>query len=153
MQWSRESLKQYVDAQEYIDTLLIPLVPLKLKDVQDLEKNAFQRELLNILSNEIERELAGRIMLLPEYVYLANADLEQECERLNSWIQAAKNQPFEHILFLTFDVAWKQLEDRLEGHLLWLTSMQTGNLKSKEMHGIVKEQVQQIITLIRTYWN
>ncbi|HLR74844.1 MAG TPA: DUF2487 family protein [Virgibacillus sp.] len=152
MKWNKSSIQQYVEAKEYIDTLLIPLIPLQLTPDKDLEKNAFQRELLGILAHEIEKDLAGRMMLIPDYVYLKESDKTQEKDRLNQWVNGATKQPFKHIFFITFDSLWKKHEQSLDGTLLWLPGMQSGDLRSGEMHTIIRDQVEQISELIRSYW-
>lgn len=152
MKWNKPSIQQYVEAKEYIDTLLIPLVPLQLIPDNELEKNAFQREFLGILTHEIEKDLAGRIMLLPDYVYLKKSDYTKESERLNEWIREATKQPFKHSFFMTLDSSWKKHEQVLEGMLLWLPGMHSGDLRSGEVHTMIRDQVEQISELIRSYW-
>src|SRR5699024_9240547 len=69
--------KKYVTKQQF-----------KIKDETKLEKDSFQREVLTIYENEIEKELSGRILLTPTYHYLKveNMNMENEVERLNEWI-------------------------------------------------------------------
>src|SRR5690625_2909948 len=152
MKWKKEDLNQYIQAKEYIDTVIIPLIPFQFTDEQNLEKNAFQSEVLSILTNEIEKELTGRIMLTPNYHYIKSSDLEQESRILQGWIGEIKKQPFEHVFFLTFDSEWKKNEGKLDGTLLWLPGVKSGDLHSAQMHTMIKDQVEQIGELIRSYW-
>src|SRR5699024_8253407 len=131
----------------------IPLIPFQLSKENELEKNAFQRELLGILSYEIEKDLAGRIMLTPDYVYLKEVDKDEESKRLNTWVNEAGEQPFKHIFFITLDTTWKKHERSLRGMLLWLPGFQSSHLKSEEMHSVIRDQVEQISELIRSYWS
>lgn len=152
MKWQKEDLKQYVQAKEYIDTVIIPLIPFQFTDEHNIEKNAFQSELFSILANETEKELTGRVMLTPNYHYIKSNDLEAESRILQGWTDEIKQQPFEHIFFLTFDSNWKKNEGKLDGTLLWLPGVKSGDLHSKEMHAVIKDQVEQIGELIRSYW-
>ena len=152
MKWKKEDLRKYVQAKEYIDSIITPLIPFQLSGNNDLEKNAFQSEALTILSGEIEKELTGRVMLTPAYNYLKSANKESEIVRLNNWVEDTKKQPFSHFFFITFDSSWKKLEQSLNGTLLWLPGMQTGDLNSKETHALIRDQVEQISELIRSYW-
>ncbi|GAB3802434.1 YpiF family protein [Virgibacillus kimchii] len=152
MKWKKEDLKQYVQAKEYIDTVIIPLIPFQFTDEQNIEKDAFQSEVLSILTNEIEKELTGRVMLTPGYHYIKSAGLEDESTILQRWTEEIKKQPFEHVFFLTFDSGWKKIEGKLDGTLLWLPGVKSGDLKSAEMHTVIKDQVEQIGELIRSYW-
>ena len=67
-------------------------------------------------------------MLMPTYTYLKIVDKQSEINRVNTWIADIKEQPFTNVFLLTFDAAWKKNEQEINGHLLWLPTMQSGNL-------------------------
>ncbi|WP_249871859.1 YpiF family protein [Oceanobacillus saliphilus] len=152
MKWRKNDIQQYVQSKEYIDTILLPLIPIQLSSDDDAEKHASQSEVMNILANEIEKELTGRIMLAPNYHYLKSADKQLESKRLNGWAEDMKKQPFSHIVYITFDSSWKKHEKDISDNLLWMPAVQVGEINSKEMHGIIREQVGQTVELIRSYW-
>lgn len=152
MKWKKTDLNQYKQAKEYIDTIVVPLVPFHLSGDNDLEKSAFQSEVLSVFTTEIENELTGRIMLIPNYHYLKSANKEVETDRLNTWVEDMQKQPFTHIFFVTFDASWKKSEQAMNGTLLWLPGLHSGSLHSKEMHALIRDQVEQIGELIRSYW-
>lgn len=152
MKWFSEDLTKYVQAKEYIDTLIIPLEAFHLSQESNLEKDAFHREVLGIYTNEIEKELSGRVLLAPTYAYLKSSNLDNEVARLNSWIEDVKTQPFTSIFVITFDNAWKKVEKDLDCHLLWLPGMKPGNIKSEDAVKLIRSQVEQISELIRSYW-
>lgn len=152
MKWKKVDIKQYKEAKKYIDTVLVPLVPFHLSNDNDIEKSAFQSEVLSVFTNEIEKELTGRIMLVPNYHYIKGACKEGEVERIKTWIEDILKQPFEHVFFVTFDSSWKKNEQALDGTLLWLPGIHSADLHSKEMHSLIRDQVEQISELIRSYW-
>lgn len=152
MQWSKQDLEQYIQAKEYVDTLIIPLLPYQLSHESNVGQDAFQGEVLRIFTNAIEKELTGRVLLTPNYSYLRAKDLKPEVERLNTWVENALMQPFEHVFFVTFDTNWKKHESNLEGSLIWLPGAQTGDTQSKEMQTFIHNQVNQISELIKSYW-
>ena len=80
MKWFQNDLQKYGQAKEYIDTLLIPLQSFHFSEEENLTKDAFQREVLSIYANEIEKELSGRLMLAPTYFYLKSSDQQAEIE-------------------------------------------------------------------------
>ena len=151
MKWKKDDLQKYVQAKEYIDTILMPLVPFQLSD-EDSEKLSFQKEVMRIFANEIEQELSGRVMLIPSYHYLKNADKDTEVERINQWIKELKSQPFQHFILLSFDASWKKYEKNLDGYLLWFPGMQTGDLQSEDTRIIIKDQIAQLLEIIRSHW-
>lgn len=152
MKWKKSDLKQYKEAKEYVDTILIPLIPFHLSNDNDLEKGAFQHEVLTALTKEIENELTGRVLLTPNYHYLKGSSKEKEAERLNTWVEEIQKQPFKYVFFVTFDSTWKKNEQALTGSLVWLPGINSGDLQSKEMHAVIRDQVEQISELIRSYW-
>lgn len=152
MKWLQEDLGKYVSAKEYIDTAIIPVLAFQFSDDTALEKDAFYREVLSIYANEIEKELSGRIMLTPTYTYVKTADLTNEIYRLHAWIHEISTQPFKEIFILTLDPSWKKIEKEIEGNLLWLPGMNPTDLKSPEAVKLIRNQVEQISDLIRSYW-
>lgn len=152
LKWTKTHIKQYVQAKEYIDTMIIPVIPFHISQEEKLTASAFQSEIINIFMNELEKELTGRVMLTPSYYYVKEASKEAEVMRLNTWYAEAKKQPFEHIFFLTNDSTWKKSEKDLEGSLLWLPGISSGDIHTKEMHTMIRGQVEQVSELIRSYW-
>ncbi|MGM8211610.1 DUF2487 family protein [Virgibacillus sp. W0430] len=151
MKWNANDLEQYIKAKEYIDTVLFPLIPFHFSNDSRLGKNAMQSESLLLFTNEIEKELSGRVLLAPGYNYLKNDQLDKEAARLNLWVEDAQRQPFKHVLFITFDPVWRKYENELNGQLIWIPGIQ-GNLHSKEMATIIRGQAEEIGELIHSLW-
>lgn len=152
MKWFQNDLQKYGQAKEYIDTLLIPLQAFHFSEDESLVKDAFQREVLSIYANEIEKELSGRLMLAPTYFYLKSSETDVEIERLNSWVKDVQQQPFKTVFLMTFDNKWKKVEKDLEGNLLWLPGLKPMDINSKEAVSVIRNQIEQISELIRSYW-
>lgn len=152
MKWNKKDISQYKEVKEYVDTLILPLLPITLDTNKDAEKFAWQGELIDLFSAELERNFTGRIFLMPSYQYINASDREKEIERINYWVQDAKTNPFQHIFFLTLDHHWKKYETNLDGTLLWFPAMASGDPTSKEFQTVIKDQVNQLSELIRSYW-
>ncbi|GGC87373.1 hypothetical protein GCM10007216_17600 [Thalassobacillus devorans] len=151
MKWNQHDISQYVEAKEYIDTLIVPLIPFGAKKDEQMKTQAFQKELLTMFVNEIEKEYKGRIVLLPEYYYLSGK-VNEETARLNHWVEEFTELPFEHVFLFTFDVNWRKASKDVDGEVIWLPGLQSGNLQSSEAQSFIKEQVSQIAEMIRSYW-
>lgn len=151
LKWNTVDLKKYKEAKQYIDTVIIPLQKFQIENESKLIEEAFQREVLYLFSQEIEKELSGRILLTPEFNYVSH-QLESDVERLNSWIGELTKQPFKTVVLLTFDSNWNKFDKNIDGHLLWIPGINTGDINSPEMKIIIKSQVQQISEHIRSYW-
>lgn len=152
MKWTKTDMERYKDAKEFVDTLLIPLSPFEIGDDSSLEKDSFQQEVLHLFVHEIEQQLAGRVLLIPTYMYLKDADKENEVKRIQDFLENAQKQPFEHVFYITFDASWRKHEAVLQGNVLWVPSVQKGDLRSKEVQSLIRDQVEQLSELIRSYW-
>lgn len=152
MRWIKEDVEKYVQAKEYVDTVLVPVQSFQLSEDSQLVNQTFAGEVLAIYANEIEKELSGRILLSPTYTYNKISDIKSEVVRLNEWITNIKEQPFKHIFLLTLDLDLKKHEQSLEGNLLWFPGMKPTDLQSQEAVQMIRSQIEQISELIRSYW-
>jgi len=154
MKWIKNDVAKYLTAEEYIDTAFIPLVPFTL----DMEKErlpslAFQKEVTELICNQMEKEFQGRMMLFPSYMYGQSFDKQEELIRINAFAELIKTKPFQHLFFITFDSTWKKHETALNGHLIWLPVMKEGDLQSEETTKIIMDQVHQVKELVKMYWS
>lgn len=152
MRWTMDDLEKYVQAKEYIDTLIIPLQPFHMTDEKSLANDAFASNILAISTEQMEDELSGRVVLTPPYTYMKTANMQAEVERLNEWVEQVKSQPFSHVFFVSFDMQWKKVERELEGNLIWLPVGKKMNVQSKEAKAFVQNQVEHISEFIRSFW-
>jgi len=152
LKWTSDDLQKYLQAKEYVDTAIIPVLGFQLNQEKNVVKQAFQQEVLSIYANEIEKELSGRVLLTPSYNYIKSENMDEEITRLNNWIEHMQTQPFSSVFVLTFDNQWKKCEKDLHAELLWFPSVQTSNIKSEETIHMIRNQVEQISELIRSYW-
>lgn len=152
MQWTKKDMELYVGSKEYIDTAIIPIIPFQVSQEASFGKSTSKRESLSIFATEIEKELSGRVLLIPNYYYLEFGDKERETKRLNDWCEEIKKQPFEHVFILTFDASWKRYEKDLEANLLWVPGVQVDETNSTNMLQLLRGQVPDVIDLLRSYW-
>lgn len=151
MKWHAADLEKYKEAKEYIDTVIIPLQKFQIENEKKLVDEAFQREVLFLFSQEIEKELSGRVLLTPEFNYITS-QVDEEIGRLNKWIDQLNTQPFKTVILLTFDPEWNKFNSDVNGQVVWVPGIQAGDINSPEMKTIIKSQVQQISELIRSFW-
>lgn len=152
MRWTTLNTEMYLSAEEFVDTAIIPIAPFEMEKDKGLEKSTFQSEYLNLLTLELEKELTGRLLLMPVYFYTKTSLLEAETERLNSFVNEITKQPFNHVFFITFDPKWKKYEEELKGNLIWLPISQTESTDLKKIKGVIEDQMNQLKELIKVYW-
>src|SRR5699024_2487391 len=152
MKWTKKDMTQYMEAKEYIDTIVIPLLPFQIAKDKESTKYAPQGQVLLLLTTELERESSGRMMLIPKYSSLTSTDKREECDRFNAIAQSIQEQPFSRLFVLTFDPGSKKFEQSVQRNRLWIPSVPSEDLYSSATHAMVKDQVSQVSELIRPYW-
>ncbi|WP_350299355.1 YpiF family protein [Peribacillus frigoritolerans] len=148
MKWTAKDLDMYMQSKEYVDTVLIPLVPLSFKG--QMKQTGSMNEFLTILSLEIEKQMKGRILLLPTFHYLSG-ELDK-VERLKRWANEVKENNFEHVFFLTSDFEWKKEERELENNLVWIPAIPLEGLEIEQAREMINQQVLQILDIFSYNW-
>ncbi|MFJ7307193.1 YpiF family protein [Peribacillus frigoritolerans] len=148
MKWTAKDLDMYMQSKEYVDTVLIPLVPLSFKG--QMKQTGSMNEFLTILSLEIEKRMKGRILLLPTFHYLS--DEMDKVERLKRWANEVKENNFEHVFFLTSDFEWKKEERELENNLVWIPAIPLEGLEIEQAREMINQQVLQILDIFSYNW-
>ncbi len=57
MKWIKKDLQQFIQAKEFVDTAIVPLLPFQLSNDASLEKDAFQSEALSVFCVNWRRNL------------------------------------------------------------------------------------------------
>ncbi|GEN45149.1 DUF2487 family protein [Alkalibacillus haloalkaliphilus] len=152
MKWMHQDVQNYTKAKEYIDSAIMPLIPFSFENDDELSKLAYQHEVMQIFMTQIEKQLKGRVFLLPVYNYLKQNKLEDEYERLETVVNHVNEQPFKHIFLFTFDKKWRKYNSEIDAELIWLPAPQQGDLNQVETQQLVQSQVSEIEDLIKEQW-
>ncbi|WLV23432.1 DUF2487 family protein [Aciduricibacillus chroicocephali] len=151
MKWVRQDAKRYLEAKEFIDTAVIPLIPLDISHEDGISKTALYQETTQIFTSELEKELAGRVMLFPAYVYLPNE--ETDSVRLQRWVDSAQENGFKHVFLTTFDSSWRKHAKNMSGELVWLPCPTEMDMETEEFGQSAKGLAREVIRLMREVWN
>lgn len=146
MKWEVKDIDQYLRAKEYVDTAIVPLVALSFDS--DLKQLASKGEFILALANEMERQLKGRILLLPPYTYLKNHEDDSD-KVLKKWKDTIKLH-FKHVIFLTSDEKWRGNGD--EGWI-WVPAVPLEHMDHDLKRKIVQDQIEQILNILLQSWN
>ncbi|MBS8264679.1 DUF2487 family protein [Mesobacillus boroniphilus] len=148
MRWVAADVEMYQKAAEYVDTAIVPLLPVSFGE--DMKQNASMAEFIGILSTQLEKQFKGRIFLLPEFVYIKG--LEASIITLKEWENTLLDKQFKHVFYITSDSSWRQHEKDLSGNVLWLPSLSLEHMQEQQKVAIVKEQVNQLLSLFTEKW-
>lgn len=152
MQWNPEDLSAFFQAKDYIDTVILPITSISFTNKEEAEKLAIQKRSLEIVSQEMERNYAGRIFVCPVYIYPHHVNRQTEIDRINSWTEEMLAEHFEHRFILSHDIGWKKYEKQFEANFIWTPSFSLKNFQTDEARQFMKEQTTELSDLIRSYW-
>ncbi|MED1740959.1 YpiF family protein [Bacillus swezeyi] len=147
MKWNTQDADVYLNAKEYIDTAVIPLISVQLGD--QFKSAVSKGEFTSILAEELERQLKGRVYLFPPYTYL---QADEKSVKDIADLKEMSEKHFRHTVFLTTDEQWKQvLKD--EQKLLWIPAIPLEHMKDSLKQKLLEDQIEQILNILLQYWN
>ncbi|MGG1573837.1 YpiF family protein [Fictibacillus sp. NRS-1165] len=150
MKWRSGDITVYQQSKEFVDTVVIPLQPLSFGI--SMKTSAGMADYSLLIAEETERQLHGRLFLMPAFTYLKHDSEEALISRLLSWVKELKEEGFRHIFFLTSDAEWKKSEQKLGENLLWMPVIPMETMDPSYKEEIVKEQVKQLFQIILHKW-
>ncbi|WP_079509543.1 YpiF family protein [Mesobacillus jeotgali] len=148
MKWVAADVEMYQKAAEYVDTAIVPLLPVSFGE--DMKQNASMAEFAGILTSQLEKQFRGRIFLLPDFVYIK--ENEGSLNALKEWENTLLDKQFKHIFYVTSDSRWRQQEKELKGNVLWLPSLPLEHMQDQQKVSIVEDQVVQLLSLFTEKW-
>ncbi len=150
MKWLPKDLDMFLSSKEYVDTALVPLTPLSFGT--GIKQSASSMEFMTILTNEMERQFKGRILLLPAFTYLTDWDLSLKKELVQDFKKRLLDEGVRHVFFLTSDAEWKSLEKELEDSLMWTPSIPLEHMDDSYKKTVIEDQVKQIMAIFIQKW-
>ncbi|MEH7114435.1 YpiF family protein [Neobacillus niacini] len=150
MKWVSKDIETYFTAKEYVDTAVIPLISLSFGN--ELKQSAADTEFITLLTNYLERQFTGRLLLFPSFTYLKNNDSVDVLSELKKWEENIEGNEFKHIFYITSESNWKIHESQLAGSLIWLPALPLEHLNDSQKISIIESQVKQLLSLFTHKW-
>lgn len=149
MNWNGKDVELYLKEQQFIDTVVVPLLPISFGT--EMKQAASQGEFIDLLCMHLERQFKGRMLLFPAFTYLTNLDHDQKLDMLQSWEVKLKESGFSHIFYLTSDSSWRD-QGKVKDQVIWLPSVPLEHMEEQYKHSIIEDQVKQLINIIVQQW-
>ncbi|TDL34742.1 DUF2487 family protein [Jeotgalibacillus sp. S-D1] len=150
MLWNAQEIDLFLKEKAYIDTVVIPLLPVSISD--GTRQEAEQAEFISLLTAMLERQFKGRMLLIPAFTYMTSRDHRAKIEELKSWCDELSAQGFAHTVCITSDTSWKGHEEELDANIIWMPSIPLHHMDDKYKRKIVDDQVNQLIKIIVQKW-
>ncbi|MCC9021015.1 YpiF family protein [Bacillus nakamurai] len=146
MRWRAADANAYLQSIDYIDTAVIPLI--SIKSPGGLKEAAEQGESTQLLSEELERQLKGRVYLFPSYTYV---DIDQtQISQLQKVKEEVMSQ-FRHVVFLTADEKWKDSE--IGPDVIYIPAVPFEHMKDSLKRKIADDKCGEILNVLLQKWN
>ncbi|WP_158735348.1 YpiF family protein [Alteribacillus sp. YIM 98480] len=149
MKWTTEDIPFFINEREYIDTALIPLLPIDFGN--GIRQSAAMSEFITVITAELERQFKGRVLLVPPFTYLDSENITVCRDNLEQWTNKMKEE-MKHVILITADPSWKKVEADIEDLLVWMPLVPLENMESEYKRQVVSEQIKQLIPLIMDKW-
>lgn len=141
-----KDVEQLQAQKQFIDTVIVPLVQLDLSE-QGMKQSSSASEYLMTLTNFIEQQFKGRLLLLPPFSYtmetksaLVPATIEKEL----------KEAGYKAVVFITCDHAWTEYKEYL--NIIWLPAIPLESMDQTVKQRILEDQLKQVIPTFTKLW-
>lgn len=151
MKWGPQDVDVYLQSKEYIDTAVIPLLPVTFDG--EMKQAAEMTEFISLLTGLLERQFKGRLMLLPGFSYLKTKETEKIIEDLMFWEEQLLATGFNHVFYITSDTFWNSLQNQVTGSIIWMPSIPMETMEESAKTAVIDSQVKQLINLFTQKWN
>ncbi|MBA2875047.1 YpiF family protein [Thermaerobacillus caldiproteolyticus] len=150
VKWTVNDVELYLKEKDYIDTAVIPLMPLSLSS--GAKATASVGEFVQLLTGELERQLKGRLFLLPPFTYFVTERHEERVRRLAEWTRELKENGMKHVFYVACDREWKEAESKLEGTLFSLPMIPFYDMDETYKQQVIHEQISQLLSAFISQW-
>lgn len=147
MFWTSKDIDQFLKQKEFIDTVIVPLVLLEGTN-SDIKQSASGAEFLMSLTNFIEQQFKGRIVLTSPITYTKSMPRKEIITAVYDELVAAE---FKYIFFVTSDHEWNQIGPDYD--ILWLPSIPLGDMDQKVRQSVLSDQLRQVIPMLSLKWS
>lgn len=151
MKWNTKDIKVYQQQKQYVDTVLIPVLPLAVQ--KDLIRSVTQSEYIVAITDELERIYQGRLVVSLPFTYQSTHTYDQLVTQLNGWIDEWKKDGIKHIILLTSDSEWRAYDTDVNGVLIWLAAVSLSTMPTKERLDICSQIAQDLSSIFVKEWS
>ncbi|TSB46927.1 DUF2487 family protein [Alkalicoccobacillus porphyridii] len=151
MKWNTKDIKVYQQQKQYVDTVLIPLLPMS--PGKELARSVTQSEYSMAISDELERMYQGRLIVSLPFTYQPVGSYESVLDQLNQWIHAWREDGIKHVVLVTSDSEWRSYETALSGTLIWLAAVSLSTMEPKERMNICSQIAQDLAPIFKKEWS
>jgi len=150
MNWNGKDVELYLKEKQFIDTAIVPLIPVTLGE--NVKQSASQGEFISLLTLHLEKQFRGRMLLFPPITYLSESEDSRKSSLIQEWEAKIKESDFTHVFYITSDSYWRNVKESFTDDIIWMPSIPLENMEDQYKHSILEDQVKQLINIIVQKW-
>ncbi|MGG0655598.1 DUF2487 family protein [Rummeliibacillus pycnus] len=147
MFWTSKDIEEFIKQKEFIDTAIVPLVMIEGTNL-GIKQSASGAEFLMSLTNFIELQFKGRIVLSPPITYTKSMSRKELITAIRDEFIAAG---FKYTFFVTSDHEWNIIVPDFD--IIWLPSIPLGDMDQKVRQSVLSDQLRQVIPMLSSKWS
>lgn len=146
MHFNVKDIEQFQAQKQFIDTAIVPLIHIDLTS-ERMQQSGSAVDYLLSLTNFVEQQFRGRLVLLPPFSYTASLREEQFPSKLKEELLVAG---FKTIIFITCDHYWQSIQKEL--NVIWLPAIPLESMDKTVKQRILEDQLKQVIPILTKAW-
>ncbi|UTR14647.1 YpiF family protein [Salipaludibacillus sp. LMS25] len=150
MKWLTENYHMYEQAKEYVDTALIPLIPLNWG--VEAKQTIVKGEFTSYLAEYLETQFTGRVFLMPPFTYLTFESSDGKLNRLKQWEKHLNANGFKHVIYITADITWRAVSRELSDDLIWIPVSTVESMGKSQYRATIEQQGKELMPIFTTKW-
>mgnify|MGYP001203680883 CR=1 FL=1 len=145
MRWTGAEAEWLPSRKELVDTVLVPVVPLRFGD--GAAESGSAAELVLHVAGRLESQLTGRLLLLPPITYFSDWNPETIRDQLELFRESLEKVGFKMVLFIG-------TEKELPGNIRYLRipPIPLANMEERYKKGVVEKEIGRIMEEIIRVW-
>ncbi|MDQ0205933.1 DUF2487 family protein [Alkalicoccobacillus murimartini] len=151
MKWNTRDITKYQKEKKYVDTVLIPLLPMTLQS--GLSRAVTASEYTQAISDELERVYQGRLIISLPFTYQSSKPIEQNKILLNEWVEEWRKDGIKHVILLTSDSVWREWDSESTAVMIWLPAVQLHTMNQSDRKQMCSEIVQDLSPIFAKEWS
>jgi hypothetical protein len=150
LKWQTNDYDTYRGAKEYIDTALVPLIPIHWGE--DMKSIILMGEFTTLISEELERQLKGRMYLFPPFTYLKEETADERLNRLSNLEKQIVQSGMPFVVFLTSDPDWAGQDMALKNSIISIPAVPMEHMEETYKKEIISEQIKHLLKIVTINW-
>lgn len=145
MYFNVKDIEQFHSQKDFIDTVLVPLLPLDFS-IEGSKQSGSAAEYLMSLTAFIEKQFKGRIFLTPSFSYFHKNGII-DLEEISTYLMESG---FKHVLFITCDQQWRNKGSQF--NVTWLPAIPLESMDHDVRQRILQDQLNLVVPSLTKIW-